>query len=603
MSVALLMVACGPAETQPVTANSSPNSPAPVVPGPTAEPVGMISRVIIGSLLTVAAGSSAQLPLSVLPTSYDATALDWSLGPTNSSPPGLLGGNDIYGTVSSTGVYTAPSVPGTYRIFAIPKGWNGTPNPPAVYDYSEVIVTASTSPSTTPPPTTPPPTTPPPTTPPPTTPPPTTPPPTTPPPTTSGATYFVSLTGSDANPGTESAPWRTIGKAAATLAPGDTAIIEDGRYNEDSINWRRSGTADKRITIRARNKWQAIVDSRSGCAAAFDVQASYITVDGLRFSVASNNPTCGTYLSTNVAIRAWPGNSPSINGTASTAFTSFILRNSKVDMGREIGIKIHPDFSIIENNEISPNIETMTGFGIIVRGNIITDPGHAGNDMIHGKGGVRNLQVYNNVVLGHTGAGRGIFLGGNASPPAHFDDSTRSGCVECNNIEAYNSIAYNNVVVGDGGGDTANFGIVGGKDCALVNNVSIGGSFWFGPGSDSGTPRVTAINPLVQNNIMSCKGSPANIGWSYTGKATVSNNLLFGCSGTLAQSNGVSGDPRLVNVASDWHLLTGSPAIGAGVMLPTFPGYGGTTITLDLAYEGYAVSTLGRTSPWNLGIY
>src|SRR5438034_10559155 len=47
-----------------------------------------------------------------------------------------------------------------------------------------------------------------------------------------GFTYYVAPTGSDSNPGTSAAPWRTIQKAANTLNGGDTVIVNAGTYNE-----------------------------------------------------------------------------------------------------------------------------------------------------------------------------------------------------------------------------------------------------------------------------------------------------------------------------------------------------------------------------------
>src|SRR5690606_36365872 len=43
-----------------------------------------------------------------------------------------------------------------------------------------------------------------------------------------GGTYYVSPTGSDLNPGTESQPWRTMAQAAKLAQRGDTIIFEDG---------------------------------------------------------------------------------------------------------------------------------------------------------------------------------------------------------------------------------------------------------------------------------------------------------------------------------------------------------------------------------------
>ena len=50
-----------------------------------------------------------------------------------------------------------------------------------------------------------------------------------------GGTFYVSPGGNDANPGSPSAPWRTIGKSASTLVAGETAIVMDGIYIEPEV--------------------------------------------------------------------------------------------------------------------------------------------------------------------------------------------------------------------------------------------------------------------------------------------------------------------------------------------------------------------------------
>lgn len=52
--------------------------------------------------------------------------------------------------------------------------------------------------------------------------------------------YYVSLSGSDTNPGTESQPWETIQKAADTLLEGESAYILEGEYDE-RVNITNSG--------------------------------------------------------------------------------------------------------------------------------------------------------------------------------------------------------------------------------------------------------------------------------------------------------------------------------------------------------------------------
>ncbi len=44
--------------------------------------------------------------------------------------------------------------------------------------------------------------------------------------------YYVSPSGSDSNPGTSLRPWKTIGKAAQAVRPGDRVILRGGIYKE-----------------------------------------------------------------------------------------------------------------------------------------------------------------------------------------------------------------------------------------------------------------------------------------------------------------------------------------------------------------------------------
>lgn len=72
--------------------------------------------------------------------------------------------------------------------------------------------------------------------------------------------YFVDTArGSDANEGTSQfLPFKTIGKAATVVGPGDTVFIHGGIYRE-TINLNKSGTADAPITFTAYGNENVIV--------------------------------------------------------------------------------------------------------------------------------------------------------------------------------------------------------------------------------------------------------------------------------------------------------------------------------------------------------
>ena len=63
-----------------------------------------------------------------------------------------------------------------------------------------------------------------------------------------GAELFVAKSGNDKNPGSEKAPFATIGRAAAVVRPGDTVKIGPGIYREQ-VNFRRSGKKDAPIVF------------------------------------------------------------------------------------------------------------------------------------------------------------------------------------------------------------------------------------------------------------------------------------------------------------------------------------------------------------------
>jgi hypothetical protein len=99
------------------------------------------------------------------------------------------------------------------------------------------------------------------------------------------ADYYVSPSGNDANHGSESWPFRTIARGVLSAGPGDRIILEDGTYGNESnlsdgsggyhgyatpVHISKSGTANAWITLKAANRWGAILDcgttaTRLGC--------------------------------------------------------------------------------------------------------------------------------------------------------------------------------------------------------------------------------------------------------------------------------------------------------------------------------------------------
>ena len=104
-----------------------------------------------------------------------------------------------------------------------------------------------------------------------------------------GATYVVDQAApgaADTNSGTEEKPFKTVRHAADVVKPGDTVLVMAGKYDE-RVKVRTSGVEGQPITLRAMPRRSAVVGG-------FDLQASYIRVEG--FEITADRPAVAVQL-------------------------------------------------------------------------------------------------------------------------------------------------------------------------------------------------------------------------------------------------------------------------------------------------------------------
>jgi hypothetical protein len=101
---------------------------------------------------------------------------------------------------------------------------------------------------------------------------------------------YVSPTGNDANPGTQAAPLKTIGKADSKAMAGYTIHVAPGTYNvsapslgSSGITTVRSGTASARIKFVSDVKWGAKIVV-SGTGITWHAKGSYVDIDGFQIT-------------------------------------------------------------------------------------------------------------------------------------------------------------------------------------------------------------------------------------------------------------------------------------------------------------------------------
>jgi len=104
--------------------------------------------------------------------------------------------------------------------------------------------------------------------------------------TQAASNYYVSPSGNDNNPGTQSQPFKTIQKGADIATAGDTVYIRGGTYTDGLINITNSGTPGAYITFTNYNNENVVIDdtwvsNRTSGAMISIVGKSYIKISGL----------------------------------------------------------------------------------------------------------------------------------------------------------------------------------------------------------------------------------------------------------------------------------------------------------------------------------
>jgi hypothetical protein len=246
----------------------------------------------------------------------------------------------------------------------------------------------------------------------------------------SGSVYYVSPSGNDSSPGTESQPWKTLQKACSALTPGDTVYVKAGQYNE-KITVNVSGTASGGyIVIRNYEDDKVIIDGTgiSGQNIFYIEDKDYIKIIG--FEICHN-----TGVNDGSGIR--------IEGSGE----HIELRDNKIYEIRgsdAMGITVYGTSA------------TKSISYLIIDGNEIynCDPAHSETLTLNGN--VEQFEVTDNIV--HDVNNIGIdFIGGEGTCPDSDKDAARSGV--CRGNLVYN--AHSSY----GGGYAAGIYVDGEKHC------------------------------------------------------------------------------------------------------------------------------------------
>lgn len=169
--------------------------------------------------------------------------------------------------------------------------------------------------------------------------------------------FYVSESGSDANPGTQARPWRTIQKAADSTTPGAAVIVLAGNYNE-RIKVQRSG----RIGMPVRFEAQGHARTRG-----FTVSADFVTIRGFEITDTPDDARDGwgvwaqgsnLTIEDNYVHDATRGGIVLFAPPDNEAIThDCSVRNNRLDHNALVGVETHGQNNLVEGNEIWGTIQ------------------------------------------------------------------------------------------------------------------------------------------------------------------------------------------------------------------------------------------------------
>jgi len=200
------------------------------------------------------------------------------------------------------------------------------------------------------------------------------------------ATFHVDNTqagANDANDGSATSPWRTLGRCATAMAAGDTCLVGPGGVYDERVSQSKPGSAGRLVTYRAAAGARPQVRG-------FTLGAGYVRVEGFEITSqgmsADNNRAIvftgqdhveivGNYLhdTTREAVHAmdWSAGTPRAQRCL---IKGNVIANVGPAGGRLVGVQASCDGCLFEENDLS---HFQDGFRVYGRENVLR------NNVVH----------------------------------------------------------------------------------------------------------------------------------------------------------------------------------------------------------------------------
>jgi len=332
------------------------------------------------------------------------------------------------------------------------------------------------------------------------------------------SSFYVSTTGADSNPGTQTAPWRTVQHAADTVRAGSTVNVRGGVY-EEVVSIKASGNAtDGFITFRSYPGETAVLEAEHfapiGRSAVLTIQnKSYIRIEG--FEIRNFRTAEHQLAPLGISVMGAGSHIELLKNNVHHIEQNFNGRDAPGRGGNGFGIAVYGTDAkipiselVVDGNEVH-HLKTGSSESLVVNGN------------------VTNFRITHNVVHDNNNIGIDV-IGFERTAPDPAVDQARDGVVSGNlvyNITSRGNPAYRNDESSDG------IYVDGGARILIEQNVIHDVDFGIELASehrDRATSYVTARNNLIYH----CHTAGVSIGGyaperGRTDHCTVVNNTLY----------------------------------------------------------------------------
>ncbi|GEM_PF-1322842 len=373
-------------------------------------------------------------------------------------------------------------------------------------------------------------------------------------------TYHVSTNGNDSNPGSSASPWRTIQKAANTMAAGDTVTVEAGTYDE-RVHVDASGESGSPMTFEA---------SGTVVTRGFTVEADHIVIDGFEVTDTEDDGTDGVGIYLMGSFNEVRGSY--IHHVARQGLIveedSNVVKGTTIVRAGHCGIWLRGTNHLIDGVDISDTIQypekwanppdwidadgiVIDGRGLVIRNSYIHDiyALDPQNDDPH----IDCFQVAGNA------EGIDIVIENNVLSIPSTD--IRCYQVTMQSGDVSNWTFRNNVIHNMCRG----LNLWGSSDMKIINNT------WYNI-EKRAVELHDVSGAVIKNNIFYevASGAPY-VSVDGADESGIGNNLVYGGDGDFTDDIHDE-DPQFVDVdAQNFHLQVTSPAIDRGVTLAEVP--------------------------------